>query len=862
MSEKPNELRLAPWEYVFTQDVAKGSLQTSVGPCVVNQTGQEVPMVYKHKVGFSEVPLSHAKRSACIAPEGFYISLLNPSDDDKAPLSGKRDQELPKLREGHRVNIPGPHSMALWPGQHAKVVRGHQLRSNWYLLAKVYNEEEARKNWDKGIVKVAEAEEEENEGAAKVKGVPMPDGLAVGKLVVIKGTDVSFYIPPTGVTVVAHDGNEDTADYYARSALTLERLDYCILRDESGSKRFVIGPDVVFPEPTETFITDKKKNRAFRAVELNDLQGIHIKVIAEYKDEDGTVHKVGEEMFLTGETTPIYIPREEHSVIRYDGRTKHFAVAIPKGEAKYVLNRMTGDVRKLEGPTMALLDPRTEVFVRRVLSPKECMDMYPGNEQVMAYNAHLADVAAGSPTTRSGVVSEGDLLRSRKKMAKGGGMQYTEFLGKSSSLSDGLESTRLGEQHAEGASFERAGTFTVPRTVTLDNKFQGVPKIDVWPGFAIQVKSTDDRRVVIGPTTVLLAYDETLERMELSTGKPKTTDDLLPVSYLRAEENKVSDRMWVETADHVRVELKLSLVVNFLEDLKEKWWSVDNYVKLLTDHVRSVVKARVKKMSIRDFYAQPIDLIRDFVLGVAEEDAERPGMSFKNGMRVDDVEVLKVFIQDEGIREMLNRAQHEAVASSIAIANAARQLEDTRTMEGIKRDTTEEQAHTHATKIKFQIENLLSTMKFEAESQQRSLIVAQAEYVQAEAQQEHENMAHNARLKRKEATFVMEDSQAKIKFDRHLEDLRVQTAALVERFNAIDPALAAEIGRLTDEKVMETVAKHLGETAMSRAQGLEATLKEVFDMFPEGMQMIKHVGNGSNGTAKKLAAPVIDTPTQ
>ena len=37
------------------------------------------------------------------------------------------------------------------------------------------------------------------------------------------------------------------------------------------------------------------------------------------------------------------------------------------------------------------------------------------------------------------------------------------------------------------------------------------------------------------------AYDETLALLELSTGKPKTTDQLLGTVYLRVDNNLVSD---------------------------------------------------------------------------------------------------------------------------------------------------------------------------------------------------------------------------------------------------------------------------------------------------------------------------------
>lgn len=49
------------------------------------------------------------------------------------------------------------------------------------------------------------------------------------------------------------------------------------------------------------------------------------------------------------------------------------------------------------------------------------------------------------------------------------------------------------------------------------------------------------REVIVGPQTILLDYDQTLEALELSTGKPKTTDRLEKVVFLRCENNRVSD---------------------------------------------------------------------------------------------------------------------------------------------------------------------------------------------------------------------------------------------------------------------------------------------------------------------------------
>ncbi len=275
-----------------------------------------------------------------------------------------------------------------------RLVEGHHLRSNQYLLVRVYNEDEARKNWGKAVIKPAAGEEPTPASISRA-----PADLTVGKLLIIKGTDVAFYIPPTGLGIVP-----DEHGRYAREAVTLERLEYCILVDENGKKRYERGPQVVFPQPTESFIV-RDTHRKFRAVELSEIQGLHIKVIAPYS-EGGRDHREGDELFITGRETAIYFPREEHSLVRYDGKDKHFAVAIPAGEARYVMNRKSGEIRMVRGPAMLLPNPIDDVIVRRVLSERECRTWYPGNDEALVYNRSLRQVAMDATMPGRGRCSE------------------------------------------------------------------------------------------------------------------------------------------------------------------------------------------------------------------------------------------------------------------------------------------------------------------------------------------------------------------------------------------------------------------------------------------------------------------------
>lgn len=821
------DLVLAPGTYAFMQDVSKGVIKTYTGPTVINPTAQEVPVIYNPAGGvfMRALALEDALVVAPVAAEGHYIILRNPAKINRHPSEGSA-QLSEDLEIGRKIIVPGPATFALWPAQAAEVVEGHHLRSNQYLLVRVYNEDEARKNWGKAVVKLVAVEGETP--PTPVIAAPPPD-LTVGKQIIIRGTEVSFYIPPTGVEVVP-GGDE----LYARDALTLERLEYSILVDENGKKRYEIGPQVVFPQPSERFIAAKddagQPSKKFRAIELNEIQGLHVKVIAAY-EERGRKYQIGEELFITGKDTAIYFPREEHSAIKYDGRAKHFATAIPAGEARYVMNRLTGEIRNVRGPAMLLPDPRTEVVVRRVLTGKQCTLWYPGNAQALEYNQGLLAILQHVPTTRQGAISEGDYTRGQRGQK---GVAPAVTFTASTTTGMIMEASRVSrDQELVTDEFARGSTYTQPRSITLvETKYQGAPSIDVWTGYAVLiVAKTGKRRVVQGPATVLLEYDESLQHFELSTGKPKTTDTLLTDVFLRVENNKVSDVVNVETADHVQVQLYLSYLIDFEGD-SLKWFAVENYVKFMCDHVRSVLKGAVRKLKIEDFYQNSTDCIRDVLLGKSIEGL-REGMLFpQNGMLMVDVEVLKVVLQEEKIRALLDQAQHDVVQTNIDLSNRKRALEATREREAI--------AQAEA-KIKTVTKQVQDVLVIEIAASELAVTLARVGNVLTElaerrhvveAEQAVEEIKFGNRLDR----VKREETQA---FDfrvaaqeQEIALLEAEAAAAVQRFQAVSGNFSEALLALSHNETLVKIAQAWNTQKLVEGEALGDTLQRLFHSTP------------------------------
>lgn len=818
-SERIGDLVLPQGTYVLIQDGSNGQVDVIVGPNKTAMQETDKPVIYDPGTGrFNKVSNAlEAVKSFSTANEGQYIVLHNPAKGAKEHPGKGRNTESTELSIGNKINITGPKSFALFPSQHAQIIDGHQLKSNEYLVVRVYNEDSAKENFDKSIIKPAEGADKPAEGAEKKKSEIRKDDLVNGKLFIIKGTEISFYIPPTGIEVL----KDADSNSYVRKAVTLERLEYCILLEQNGNKRYVKGPDVVFPEPTEEFIGQNGNNK-FRALELNDNMGIYIKVIADYED-----HKAGDELFITGKEQKIYYPQPEHAVIKYGDQIIHYSIAIPAGEGRYILNKISGAVEMVKGPKMFLPDPRKEVVVKRILDDKTVELFYPGNSEAMEYNRELQGVmdtleeddSSRSFSNAGRYFSSNNLQGNNRSHAQLGELLDLGSSYGQASLGSGLDAQSLSRSKSSlTKSMKRSTKFTKPRTITLDTKYEGVVSMNVWPGYAIQViKKNGEREVVYGPKVVLLEYDETLEVLELSTGKPKTDNSLMRTVYLQTTNNVVSDLIEVETKDSVNVSIRLSYRVNFKEDDAKKWFSVSNYVKLLTQHLRSVVRNSVKKNTIEEFNNSATDIIRGIILGEQKE-GKREGKSFEeNGMNVYDVEVLNIKIGDESIARMLKDAQYNTVEKNLLIAKEKKNLEYIKETEGFKRERIKEEASTEEQRMISLLEKIQSDANAELEKLKNE-----------ELQQETKNKISNEVLQR--------DTKSKEMVLHFLsKEAEIEIRKVKEKMEAVTPGLIEAITSLGTVSLSEILAKNL----RIQTSGLHG-------IFPEGgMEGLMHTIKGT-----------------
>src|SRR3990167_1670056 len=158
-------------EYAYVQDLTKGDIVLYVGPTKISLSNTERLVEFRDG---RFVPVRGEQGSFggypfIIASPAQYVILETPTKaQNSKPVRGNNSSI--ELLTGKKVVVPGPVTFPLWPGQKAKVINRHKLREDQYLVMRVYD---------------------------KVEG----DDSPIGTEKIIKGSEVSFYIPKTGLEV-------------------------------------------------------------------------------------------------------------------------------------------------------------------------------------------------------------------------------------------------------------------------------------------------------------------------------------------------------------------------------------------------------------------------------------------------------------------------------------------------------------------------------------------------------------------------------------------------------------------------------------------------------------------------------------
>jgi major vault protein len=396
---------------------------------------------------------------------------------------------------------------------------------------------------------------------------------------------------------------------------------------------------------------------------------------------------------------------------------------------------------------------------------------------------------------------------------------------------------------------------------------------------AVLATSADGQRVIQGPCVTLLGYEETLTPILLSTGTPKQDDEPLRTCFLRTNGNRVSDLITVETADFVKISVRVSYSVTFLPEHKDRWFNHVNYIQVMCEHLRSLIRSRSRSLSLSALWPQLPTLVRDTILGEKPAAGQRPGRVFaENGSTVTEVEVLLSTIEDREIAQLMQHVQSQSVTLQIgdrqaqeALGSAKLRSELEKQTQALQIDARERVAKLEQLTRKLTHEATLATVhENELVARDRQSLADQREAAAVKASGERQTAAKAVELdlasKEAEARAAAHRLVQGAELEtaaalRNLEVLLIQaqSAATVAERNAVQKGLVEAMTALGDKMMLSEVAQNMNLVALFKGKDVGTILSDVLGgtrVMPTVRALIEKYGGGqlpasTNGDSAK-----------
>ncbi len=569
-----------------------------------------------------------------------------------------------------------------------------------------------------------------------------------------------------------------------------------------------IGRKVVVPGPSSFPLWPGQRARVVDGHSLREDEYLIVRV---YETNEVTQHPIGTETIVRGTDTSFYVPTTGLEAVATQSGYVRKARRLRRGKGLHLRVvksfdvavgdvPLRGSVDAVEGDTLPLghYEAGQDIFI----ADREGFFFPTASVEV------VSEISAIPLGEREGVYAR-DIASGRIETVTGP-INYLP------------DPTRV-EIVARSIDDDRADLYGVPR----DRDVTRALSIHVPSSFAVLVTAKNKREVVRGPQTRVLDYDEDLEVLELSTGKPKSQERTLRTCFLQTDGNKVSDVLRVKTGDHNEVEVVVSYRVSFVGlEHAERWFNVKDYVGLLCDHAGSLLRAAARACSIEAFYQNSTDVLRSAILGEKREGEPRPGRHFEeNGMWIYDVEVLDVRILDPEVQVLIGGAQRNAIVADVSRRQELLRLETERLKEQVRRAICDEQAQTMVAE-QARVEK------------KRAVDLATAESAAAVV-----GVSDAARIASKERENEVE---------RKMLDARV--AAFREQMAALAPELVSTLKTLGHQQLAMELTKSASPLAILGGESVTDVVERLLGALPIGADAtLKQLLPPKNGRSEKAA---------
>jgi len=853
--------------FLWSLNETSGEILTHIGPTEFTPSANDRIVRANDRGGYEAAPME--ARPFVVARDGEYVVLANPvrrntdenSPNDEYVPGGNKEKEL---HLGTKKIIPGPCAFPLWPGQSAEVRTAHKLGANHYLLVEVVGPLDEKARYYKLVIDSAELssaviDSGETDGQSPADAAPVvrtaagTTQLRLGQRIVIQGRHTQLFIPPSGIEIVppvedadptssketeddglanlpataaaecakliaqvntgltvkqfsilknelrhradiqsgekaiilsALDGaweerqsgkpaarrnregerRSAPADPFARRAVVLGPKEFCFLFDADGNARIVRGPARVFPGPYDTFLQRGSRRRVYDAYELAEHQALWLRIIQPISRER-----------LAKFLPPEYKLDRDHYEAGHELIIRGLpSVFFPFIEAD-VINPVTREPHVGNDHSVVIInaigiDQKSGIYVR--------------------------DLRKGMVRTIRGEASF--LVDPR----------FEEHVNRRIPK----EQWNLWIAHSEGHKATQETAVTTPWAVSIS-----VPNNE-----ACLISSRHGQRVEIGPKVVLLEYEEALSSLKLSKGPSKDGHQTVTTAFLKIQGGRVADTFEIESSDFVKIKVRLGFAGHF-EGPAERWFQVDDPVKLLADSVRARLREAARLENASKLLREAGVIVRRVLFG------EGTAMRFaENGMVLDAVDVLSLQISDATLAELFANVQRESVKLQLQDTQASRRLESTRHTDTIdaeenllrrgavkrKSETAQlESEATHGVEAK-QIELKAERKDLELDRQQKNLSKALEFDLNVSKQRAEVDTALKIRVAETAAKaneFDYKVSEAHFSAIAQIERERAKALAEADavRLKAIQPELVGALHAASDTEVMKSAANNM-----------------------------------------------------
>lgn len=470
------------------------------------------------------------------------------------------------------------------------------------------------------------------------------------------------------------------------TALLIKALRDCI--DAYGNKR-VSGEQWLIREIGDYLPSiEEEFVQRVNGIILNEDKAIHVKAVANHKDEFGINRKAGDEWLISHENTDCYIPDVNELIIK-----EVKPVILKSTNYCMILNPVDalgkcriGTKKVIRGPQSFFLHPGEELddnvmdiyqltvndgLVLRCVNQmegKKVGDMWLISgpcEFVPTETVEIVHVRKAISMAENEGIYVKNMNTGIVRSVIGGNYMLTEeeelwrkFLPKD--VRDLLDVDAMAER-----SVQRSVSSQEQIRVRMEHEVVSyrIPHNAACQVYDYKLKKA---RVIFGPELVLLAPDEQFTLLSLSEGVPKKHNARKAICLLLGPDY-FEEMFTIETADHARLSLRVSLNWQFdledkTEEEKRRIFALPDFIGDVCKVVSSRIRGAVSSIPFDHFHKNSATMIHKAVFGTEYDRAVESSITFQqNFLKITSLDIISLEPIDQKTRDALQRTVQLAI---------------------------------------------------------------------------------------------------------------------------------------------------------------------------------------------------------